>query len=68
MLPRLHAEAQLAAIQVVSVPHMKQDAIDRLFARLQRLAGRERRRPLAEQLMSAMKVVQVPTKKVTDGG
>lgn len=60
MLAPLQAERQLLAIEVISVPHMKQDAIGRLLGRLQRRARRERPKTVAEQLMGAMKVNYVP--------
>ena len=67
MLGPLTAEQQLRGIQVISVPHMKQDAIDRLISRLERRARGDQPQSVSEQLMKAMRVVYEP-KKVTDVG
>lgn len=62
MLPELHAEQQLNAIEVVSIPHMtaasRQAAINR---HVDRIRPRETRaRSLFEVLNESARVVEVP--------
>lgn len=61
MLAPLQAERQLHGIEVVSVPHMTEQARSGLFNRLIRRARREKPKPVAQQLMEHMKVVHTPT-------
>lgn len=76
MLPELAAERQLLAIEAVSVPHMKPDAVDRVVGRYKRmLAPREERpRSLLDAFQRAgFKVVYEPVQKkpareVSDAG
>lgn len=67
MLPQLHAERQLLAIEAASVPHMKDTARQAVIRRHQRTVTRDqttRARSAHEALLAAgIPVVRVPVAK-----
>lgn len=71
MLPQLHAERQLLAIEAASVPHMKDTARQAVIRRHQRTVTRDqtttRARSAHEALLAAgIPVVRVPVPEPSD--